>query len=110
MEVIVSEKAEKYFHPLFEESQGKSLHQLLNEFQMLREKNIEYLRAKNITKNILNKTGIHPDFGEVTLAQLLSARVVHGLNHIAQISRVIARQYKDDVGPWLEYLGILKNK
>lgn len=57
---------------------------------------------------ILSKKGIHPAFGEVTLSQLLSTWVVHDLNHIAQICRVMAKQYKAEVGPWIEYLKILQ--
>ncbi len=82
--------------------------QLLDEFKTLREKNIEYLRSKKLTDKNLEEKGIHPTFGEVTLSQLLSTWVVHDLNHIAQISRVMAKQYKVEVGPWIEYLRILQ--
>jgi hypothetical protein len=92
----------------FQESMGKSLQELLNEFAVLRKKNIGALRSKNITVRDLERKGIHPDFGEVTLAQLLATWVVHDLNHIAQICRVMAKQYNHDVGPWKAYLGILK--
>jgi len=74
----------------------------------LRIKNIETLRSLNITDKDLEAKGIHPFFGEVSLFQLLSTWVVHDLNHIAQISRVMAKQYKEDVGPWTEYLKILR--
>ena len=112
-EIILSESDEKKFEPFdrfaqFQDSKGKSLTQLLEEFKMLREKNIERLRAKNLTRDDFAKTGTHPAFGEVTLGQLLSTWVVHDLNHIAQISRVMAKQYQTEVGPWLQYLGILK--
>ena len=111
--IILSEKSDKKFEKYdrfaqFEESKGKSFSQLLNEFKILREKNIEILRSLNITDKNLQAKGIHPAFGEVTLSQLLSTWVVHDLNHIAQISRVIAKQYKLDVGPWTEYLKILQ--
>ena len=56
----------------------------------------------------LTKKGNHPELGEVNLKELLSTWVVHDLGHIAQISRVMAKQYKDEVGAWEEYLGILK--
>lgn len=113
MEIILSDKDDKAFEPFdrfaqFEESKGKSLHQLLDEFKNLREKNIEQLRSKNLTDTDMMRTGIHPAFGEVTLAQLLSTWTVHDLNHIAQICRVMAKQYKEEVGPWTAYLGILK--
>ena len=104
---IPTKKFEKYDRfAQFEESKGKSFSQLLNEFKILREKNIEILRSLNITDKNLQDKGIHPAFGEVTLSQLLSTWVVHDLNHISQISRVMAKQYKPDVGPMD---GILKN-
>ena len=111
--IILSEKPSKKFEKYdrfaqFEESKGKSLSQLLNEFKILRGKNIEILRSLNITGKDLQAKGIHPAFGEVTLSQLLSTWVVHDLNHISQISRVMAKQYKQDVGPWTEYLKILQ--
>ncbi|WP_276372332.1 DinB family protein [Chryseolinea sp. H1M3-3] len=112
-EIILSENADKDFQPFdrfaqFEESKGQSLPQLLEEFKDLRKKNIDQLRSKKVTEPKFALTGIHPAFGEVTLSQLLSTWVVHDLNHIAQISRVMAKQYKTAVGPWVEYLGILK--
>jgi hypothetical protein len=112
-EIILSENGSKEFKPFdrfaqFEESKGKSLQQLLIEFEILREFNLQYLRSKNIKPGLLESKGIHPAFGEVSLSQLLSTWVVHDLNHIAQISRVMAKQYKEAVGPWVEYLGILK--
>jgi len=112
-EIILSEKHDKKFESFnrlaqFEESKEKSLTQLLDEFKTLREKNIEYLRSKKLTDKNLEEKGIHPTFGEVTLSQLLSTWVVHDLNHIAQISRVMAKQYKVEVGPWIEYLRILQ--
>ena len=112
-EIILSEKHDKQFEPFnrlaqFEESKEKSLTQLLDEFKTLREKNIEYLRSKKLTHKNLEEKGIHPTFGEVTLSQLFSTWVVHDLNHIAQISRVMAKQYKAEVGPWIEYLRILQ--
>lgn len=113
IEIILSDKPEKNFRQFdrfaqFEESKGKSLKDLLGEFMMLRIMNLEKLKAKNITDADLDKKGIHPAFGEVTLRQLISTWVVHDLNHLAQVSRVMAYQYKDEVGPWKEYLRILK--
>jgi uncharacterized damage-inducible protein DinB len=112
-EIILSQKPDKKFEKFdrfaqFEESKGKSISQLLVEFNDLRRSNIDILRAKNITDKDLYAKGIHPAFGEVTLSQLLSTWVVHDLNHIAQISRVMAKQYKENVGPWTEYLKILQ--
>ncbi len=113
IKIILSKKTDKKFEPFdrlaqFEESKDKLLSQLLAEFKILRQKNIEYLRSKKITEKDLQEKGIHPAFGEVTLLQLLSTWVVHDLNHTAQISRVMAKQYKTEVGPWIEYLRILQ--
>ena len=113
-EIILSDNPDKKFELFdrfaqFRESKGKSLKQLLDEFEQLRIKNIECLRSKNITAPDLEETGIHPAFGEVSLSQLLSTWVVHDLNHIAQIARVMANQYKADVGPWTAYLKILQS-
>ena len=112
-EIILSETGSRRFTPFdrfaqFEVSGEKSMEELLNEFEQLRKKNIEQLRSKNITEEQMEEKGIHPDFGEVTLSQLLSTWVVHDLNHIAQIARVMAKQYKDAVGPWTAYLRILQ--
>ena len=113
IEIILSDGPDKNFKPFdrfaqFEESKGKTLKNLLGEFMMLRIMNLEKLKAKNITEADLDRKGIHPVFGEVTLRQLFSTWVVHDLNHTAQIVRVMAYQYKDNVGPWSEYLRILK--
>lgn len=92
----------------FNNSKGKSLTQLLDEFTVLRKQNIEELRLKNLTSKELEAVGIHPAFGEITLSQLLATWVVHDLNHIAQISRVMAKHYQEEVGPWTAYLKILQ--
>ncbi|MEQ6165682.1 DinB family protein [Ekhidna sp. MALMAid0563] len=92
----------------FEESKGKTLNQLLDEFESHRTDNIKTLKALNITEADLTKTGIHPEFGAVTLENLLAAWVVHDLGHIHQISRVMAKQYTNEVGPWTQYMGVLK--
>ena len=115
MEIILSDKPEKKFDLFdrfaqFEESKVKSLPQLLDEFKQLRTKNIAQLLSKKITPENLEEKGVHPAFGEITLAQLLSTWTVHDLNHIAQISRVMAKQYKPEVGPWVEYLKIRNSK
>jgi hypothetical protein len=70
--------------------------------------NIKKLEGLNLKENDFTKTGIHPKFGAVTLSQLISAWVVHDLGHISQISRVMAKQYKEQAGPWIEYLRILQ--
>lgn len=92
----------------FQESKGKSLADLLGEFKTVRAANVATLRSLNLSDDDLKKTGIHPVFGEVTLAQLLSTWTVHDLDHISQISRVMAKQYLEDVGPWTAYMRILK--
>ena len=112
VEIILSDTQDKTFEPFerfaqFEESKGKTLLELLDEFKRLRKKNIDVLRSKKLTGENLKGKGIHPAFGEVTLAQLLATWTVHDLDHIAQISRVMAKQYKEEVGPWIEYLRIL---
>jgi uncharacterized damage-inducible protein DinB len=114
MEIILSDKPGKTFEPFdrfaqFENSKGKSLSQLLDEFKSLRKMNIEHLRSKNLTNKKKEEKGIHPSLGEVTLSQLLATWTVHDLNHIAQISRVMAKQYKAEVGPWKAYLRILQS-
>jgi hypothetical protein len=113
LEIMLSEQEEKTFEPFdrfaqFEDSKGKSLAALLEEFSLLRAQNIKLLRSKKIEDKELRKTGIHPAFGQVTVEQLLSAWVVHDLNHIAQMCRVMAKYYIADVGPWIKFMGILQ--
>jgi len=113
MELILSGNRDKTFAPFDrfaqqEHSKGKTLKQLLDEFKRLRTNNLEHLRSKELTDKSLNEKGIHPHFGEVTLSQLLATWTVHDLNHIAQISRVMAKQYTAEVGPWKAYLKILQ--
>jgi DinB family protein len=90
------------------EIQGKSLPQLLEEFARLRSENLRSLRALNLQPADLARPGRHPALGAVTLSQLLAAWVVHDLTHLHQISRVMAQQYRDAVGPWSDYLGVLQ--
>lgn len=91
----------------FEESKGKSLQQLLDEFEKLRAENLNWLRSLNLGENDFDKQGIHPSLGQVTLRQLLSTWVIHDLTHIAQAGRVMAKQYKEEMGPWVEYFRIM---
>ena len=91
----------------FENSKGKSLVQLLDEFAKARADNIDILRAWNLTEAQLDFEGTHPELGLVTLRQLISTWVVHDLNHIRQIATSMAKRYEADVGPWKEYLSIL---
>jgi DinB superfamily len=90
------------------ETQGKSLGQLLDEFARLRSDNLNELRALNLHPADMERRGRHPDFGAVTLSELLATWAVHDLTHLHQISRVMAHQYREAVGPWNVYLGVLK--
>ena len=111
MKIILGE-GDKHFVPFnrfaqFKDSKGKSLNQLLEEFAGLRKKNIQELRAIILDEEMLDRKGIHPQFGEVSLRELLSSWVVHDLTHINQIARIMAKQYEEAVGPWKAYMGIL---
>ena len=86
---------------------GKSLEEILNEFGRVRTENLASLRLLNLQQEDLARQGKHPALGTVTLAQLLATWAVHDLNHLHQISRVMAHQYRGDVGPWSAYLGVL---
>lgn len=90
------------------ESQGKSLGQLLDEFARLRSENLRELRAMNLTDDKLALPGLHPALGRCTLSQLLATWAVHDMTHLHQVSRVMAHQYGEAVGPWSVYLGVLK--
>ena len=92
----------------YEESKGKTLQQLLDEFVAIRKENMIWFKSLQLSETDLDKTGIHPTFGEVTLRNLLSTWVVHDLTHIAQITRVMAKQYIENMGPWPEFFRILK--
>ena len=89
------------------ESQGKSLADLLDEFARLRSENLDALRAMNLQSSDLERRGRHPALGVVTLSQLLATWAVHDLTHLHQLSRVMAFQYREAVGPWSAYLGVL---
>ena len=92
---------------MLEESRDKTLAELLDTFAELRTDNLRRLADLGVTEEHLEKTGRHPDFGTVTLRQLLATWVAHDLGHIAQISRTMARQYRREVGPWRAYLPVL---
>lgn len=93
---------------MFEESKGKSLVELLDTFAQLRAENVRELQSMNLTSDLLDKRGRHPELGVVTLRQLLSTWVVHDLGHIRQVVRVMSKQYREAVGPWKAYLSILE--
>jgi hypothetical protein len=90
------------------ESQQSSLAQRLDEFARLRSDNLAALRALNLQTEDLERRGRHPSLGVVTLSQLLATWTAHDLTHLHQISRVMAHQYRDAVGPWSGYLGVLQ--
>jgi hypothetical protein len=91
----------------YEESKGKTLQQLLDEFAAIRKENLVWFKGLQLTGADLDKKGMHPKLGEVTLRNLLATWVVHDLTHIAQITRVMAKQYKEEMGPWPEFFRIL---
>jgi hypothetical protein len=90
-----------------EHARGKSMAQLLDEFADIRAENLEQLRAMNLTSAELELRGRHPAFGSVTLSQLLATWAAHDLTHLHQLSRVLAQPYREAVGPWSAYLGVL---
>jgi hypothetical protein len=92
----------------YEESKGKSLQQLLDEFDEIRKRNIAWFQSCQVTEEDLERKGMHPVLGEVSLRNLLSTWVVHDLTHIAQVTRVMAKQYKGEMGPWPEFFRILQ--
>jgi len=89
------------------ESQGKSLGQLLDEFTRARSENLDALRAMKLQPADFDRRGRHPALGVVTLSQLLATWAVHDLTHLHQMSRVMAYQYREVVGPWSAFLGVL---
>ena len=100
---IVLYEDDKHFTPYdrfaqFKESVGKTMEDLLEEFETLRAENVKELEGLNLQEADFDKTGIHPEFGAVTIRQLLAAWAVHDLGHIVQINRVLAKQYKEEQG------------
>lgn len=92
----------------FTESRGKSLDQLLDEFATARSQSVAALDSLNITAADLDRRGLHPQFGPVTLGQLLATWAAHDLTHLHQLSRVMALQYRSAVGPWTAFLGVMQ--
>ncbi len=90
------------------ESQDKSLGQLLDEFAVLRAENLDELRSLNLRPEDLERRGRHPALGAVTLSQLLATWAAHDLTHLHQISRIMAHQYRETVGPWTAFLGVMQ--
>ena len=111
-QIILAQGPERRFTPYdrfaqLHESQGKSLADLLDEFARLRAANLSTLAGWRLTDAQLALEGLHPEFGAVTLRQLLATWVAHDLGHIAQTARVMAKQYRDAIGPWRAYLPIV---
>ena len=94
----------------FEESRGKSMKTLLDEFAALRDQNLMALQDMNLSREDFDRRGVHPELGVVNLGQLLATWVVHDLEHIAQISRVMAKQYDGEVGAWRAYIPVLDDR
>jgi len=114
MEWMVREGASKPFPPFdryahLAEGANTSMEQKLARFKETRADNMAKLKALSLSEADLEATGTHPAFGEVKLRELLSTWVAHDLTHLSQIVRVMAERYRTDVGPWIAYLGILKN-
>ena len=110
--IILAQGPNRRFEPYdrfaqYRESQGKSVAQLLDEFERLRAENVTTLRGWQLSERELALEGEHPGLGTVTLRQLLAAWVAHDLGHVAQTARVLAKQYREAVGPWREYLPVL---
>jgi len=110
--IILSDSSDKTFVPFDRFAQmnqkEKNIDELLEEFDSLRKANIEELKEFQLNIEDLEKEGIHPELGKVKLKELLATWVTHDLGHLVQISRVMAKQYASEVGPWKAYLGILK--
>ena len=110
--IILAQGETRRFEPYdryaqFRESEGKSMAELLEEFAALRAANLATLEAWRLTDAQLALEGEHPAFGAVTLRQLLATWVAHDLSHLTQVSRVMAKQYREAVGPWRAYLSVM---
>lgn len=111
--IILDEDGQKTFAPVdmqahFAVARNHSMQELLNQFAVLRKQSIEEFTGYNLEEKDLQKTGNHPVLGEVQLQQLLATWVTHDLTHIAQVTRVMAKQQKNEVGPFKRYLRILE--
>jgi hypothetical protein len=90
------------------DSQGKSLPELLDEFARLRSENLDELRKLNLQQEDFAKRGRHPALGTVTLSNLLATWAAHDMTHLHQIARIMAHQYREAVGPWVAFLGVMQ--
>lgn len=112
--IIISDNQDKTFLPVdmiahFAIASNKPLQDLILDFQQLRESTLNEIKTLNLQDTDFNKSGIHPKLGEINLQQLIAAWVTHDLTHIAQISRVMAKQNKENVGAFATFLSILRS-
>ena len=110
--IILAQRSDRRFEPYdrfrhWKRNANRSLSSLLDEFAQLRGANLETLRSWRLKQADLDLPGTHPTFGRVTLQQLLAAWVVHDLGHVAQVARVMAKQYREAVGPWVPFMPVL---
>ena len=111
--IILESGAARTFEPFdmqghVREIEGKSLPQLLDEFARLRSDNLNTLRALNLGPNDLARRGRHPSLGDVTMSMLIATWPAHDLTHLHQLTRILAHQYREAVGPWTEYMGVMQ--
>jgi len=111
-EIILEQGEDRTFVPFdrlaqFEASKGKSIDDLLKEFHRARHQSLETLISWHLSDEQLGLTGVHPEFGEVTLSELIASWVAHDMTHIRQIVTYLAKKFGPHVGPWKEYLSIL---
>lgn len=112
IKILLGSGEERTFEPLdrlpqLREVRSDSVEQALERFARLRSKKLDELSALNLQQTDFKRRGRHPEFGAVTLAELLATWATHDLTHLHQISRIMAHQYRDAVGPWRRYLGVL---
>jgi hypothetical protein len=113
LDIILKHGPARPFDPFdreaqFRDSEGKSLSTLLDEFSSLRRENLARMRAMNLGPAQFELEGTHPTLGKVTVRQLLATWTAHDLAHLLQVSRVMAKRYKQDVGPWAEFMSVMK--
>lgn len=111
-EIILKQGEDRTFEPFdrfaqFELSKGKSLDELLDDFDVKRRESLDVLKSWNLNDEQLKLKGIHPEFGDVSMSELIASWVAHDLTHIRQITQFMAKKYTDEVGPWRNYLSIL---
>ncbi len=115
VQVILGNDPDKTFQPVerdahLQQGADRPIEELLDTFRSIREKNLSELKGLGLTTVDFTKKAVHPAFGEVTLTQLLATWTAHDLSHLVQIFRTMARQYKDEIGPWKAYLSVMQSK